>query len=148
MSAADTARTVVTAPFAGRERRFCLRLGEIAELERLTGTGIGALFMRIGAHQFGHRDVWDTIRLGLEGGGETSAAEATALVMRYHGEPLMDFLPLAGAIVAACVNGVPRRETDPAGNAPAEGPSADPATSPSSTPPGRSSAGRRRRSGG
>ena len=97
---------------------------------------------------FGHRDVWDTIRLGLKGGSETSAAEATVLVMRYHGEPPMDFLPLAGVIVAACVNGVPRRETDhPAGNAPAERPSADPVTSPSSTPSGRSSAGRRKRSG-
>ena len=138
---------MATRPFAGRDWRFYLRFGEITELERLTGMGIGPIFMRIGAQQFGHRDVWDTSRLGLEGGRETSAAEATVLVMRYQGEPLTDFLPLAGAIVAACVNGVPRRETDSAGNAPAERSSADPVTSLSSTPSSRSSAGRRKRSG-
>ena len=106
MNDIDTSRTLVRAPFAGQERRFQLRIGEMGELERICGGGIGAIFMRLGSHQFGVREVWDTIRLGLEGGG-TTAIEATALVMRYHDQPLMDFLPLAGQIVAAAVNGVP-----------------------------------------
>ncbi len=72
----------------------------MAELERLTGAGIGAIFMRLGTHQFSHRDIWDTIRLGLEGGG-MSGITASALVLRYQDEPLMDYLPLAGQIVAA-----------------------------------------------
>lgn len=131
MSEADTSRTAVTAPFAGRDCRFQLRLGEMAELERLCGVGIGAIFMRLGSHQFSHRDVWDTIRLGLEGGG-TSGVEATAMVMRYQGQPLMDFLPLAGAIVAAAVNGVPLGKAEAEGAEPSR-----PATSPSSSEPAR-----------
>ena len=139
MSEADTSRTLVTAAFAGRECRFQLRLGEMAELERLCGAGIGAIFMRLGTHQFGHRDVWDTIRLGLEGGGMSGIA-ASALVVRYQSEPLMDYLPLAGQIVAAAVNGVPK------GKAETEGESqSDPATSRSSSQPGRWPASRRKR---
>lgn len=146
MSGAETGRTLVTADFAGRPCRFQLRLGEMAELERLCGAGIGAIFMRLGAHQFTHRDVWDTIRLGLEGGGMSGLA-ASALVLRYQDEPLMDYLPLAGRIVAAAVNGVP--QDGAAGNAGAEGEgTAAPATSRSSTAPGRSRASRRRPSAG
>lgn len=146
MSGAETGRTLVTAEFAGRPCRFQLRLGEMAELERLCGAGIGAIFMRLGAHQFTHRDVWDTIRLGLEGGGMSGIA-ASALVLRYQDEPLMDYLPLAGRIVAAAVNGVP--QDGAAGNAAAEGEgTAAPATSRSSTAPGRSRASRRRPSAG
>ena len=142
MSEADTSRTLVTAAFAGRERRFQLRLGEMAELERLCGAGIGAIFVRLGSHQFTHRDVWDTIRLGLEGGG-MGGIEASATVMRYQDHPLMDYLPLAGQIVSAAVNGVPR------GKAEAEGESqVDPATSRSSSQPGRSQGSRRRKSAG
>lgn len=129
MSDTDTGRTIVDAPFAGQRRRFQLRIGEIGELERLTGVGIGATFMRLGSHQFSVREVWDVIRLGLEGGG-ASAVEATALVMRYQDQPLMDFLPLAGQIIAAAVNGVPPGKSATEGT----GDSPDPATSPSSTP--------------
>lgn len=140
MSGAVTGRTLVEADFAGQRRRFQLRLGEIGELERIAGVGIGAIVMRIAAHQFSVRDVWDTIRLGLEGGG-TSAVEATALVMRYQDQPLMDFLPLAGSIVAAAVNGVPAGKPATEGSEPIA-----PATSPSSTPPGPSSDGHPSRS--
>jgi len=144
---AETGRTLVTADFAGRSCRFQLRLGEMAELERLCGAGIGAIFMRLGTHQFSHRDVWDTIRLGLEGGGLSGIA-ASALVLRYQDDPLMDYLPLAGQIVAAAVNGVPR-SSDAAGKAEAEGESqAGPATSRSSSQPGRSQASRRKTSAG
>ncbi len=119
----------------------------MAELERLCGAGIGAIFMRLGTHQFSHRDVWDTIRLGLEGGGLSGVA-ASALVLRYQDEPLMEYLPLAGRIVAAAVNGVPKA-ADAAGNAAAEGEgTTTPATSRSSTAPGPARASRRRRSAG
>ncbi len=118
----------------------------MAELERLCGAGIGAIFMRLGTHQFSHRDVWDTIRLGLEGGGLSGVA-ASALVLRYQDEPLMD-TAARGRIVAAAVNGVPKA-ADAAGNAAAEGEGTTaPATSRSSTAPGRSRDSRRRRSAG
>ncbi|MGX9983724.1 gene transfer agent family protein [Methylobacterium fujisawaense] len=147
MSGAETGSTLVTADFAGRPCRFQLRLREMAELERLCGAGIGAIFMRLGMHQFPHQDVWDAIRLGLEGSGLSGIA-ASALVLRYQDDPLMDHLPLAGRIVAAAANGVPKA-ADAAGNAEAEEEgTAAPATSRSSTAPGRSRASRRKRSAG
>jgi hypothetical protein len=50
-----------SADFAGRPCRFQLRLGEMAELERLCGAGIGAIFMRqrvvlVAQHQRRGRD--------------------------------------------------------------------------------------------
>ncbi|MFC6741164.1 gene transfer agent family protein [Methylobacterium tardum] len=104
----------MTADFAGRPCRFQLRLGEMTELERLCGAGIGAIFMRLGTHQFSHRDVWDTIRLGLEGGGMSGIA-ASALVLHYQDDPLMDHLPLAAGSwrrrSTACRRRATRRET-------------------------------------
>jgi hypothetical protein len=132
VSEVDTSRTMVHAAFAGRARSFQLRLGEMAELERICGAGIGEIMARLATHRFGVNDVWEPIRLGLEGAG-SSAVEAQALVMRYHPPhyPIADFLDLAIQIVTGAVSGVP------AGKGGTEG-SGDPApaTSPSSSAPG------------
>lgn len=128
MSADASTSTVVDADFAGRRRRFQLRLGEIAELERLCGAGIGEVMLRLGSHTFRLADIREPVRLGLEGGGATEP-EATALVARYlDGTPLAEHLELAGRIIAACVNGAPP------GKPAAESEHA-PATSPPSTAP-------------
>lgn len=141
MSESDTSRTTVRAAFAGRERNFCLRLSEMAELERLCGAGIGEIMARLATHRFTVNDIWEAIRLGLEGGG-ASAVEAQALVMRYHPPhyPLMDFADLAARIVQGAVSGVPK------GNDETEGKGLAPGTSPSSSEPGPSRASRRRTS--
>ncbi|ACL56993.1 gene transfer agent family protein [Methylobacterium nodulans] len=127
MSETDTSRTLVRAPFGGRERSFQLRLGEIAELERLCNAGIGEIMLRLATHRFGVNDVWEPIRLGLEGAG-ASAVEAQALVMRYHPPvyPVADFLDLAAQIVRAAVSGVPQGKAETEG-----GSAAAPETSPS-----------------
>lgn len=126
----DTSLTAIDRPFAGQSRRFQLRYGEIGELERVCGAGIGAIMMRVAGHQFSARDVWETIRLGLEGGG-MEEPEATATVMRYHGTALAPHLQLVADILCAAVSGVERS----AGKEEEAGVSA-PATSPPSTPPG------------
>jgi hypothetical protein len=123
-----TSATTVRRPFAGRERDFRLRIGEIGELERICGAGIGAIAMRLAHHQFYAADVWDTLRLGLEGGG-TPEIEASALLLRYKEGPIADYIGLAGDIIGAAISGIP------VGNADAES-QQSPATSPNSTPPG------------
>jgi len=141
MSETDTSRTMVRAAFGGRERNFQLRLGEMSELERLCGAGIGEIMARLATHRFTVNDIWEPIRLGLEGAG-SSPIEAQALVMRYHppAYPIADFLQLAVQIVQGAVSGVPE------GNVETEGASAQaPETSPSSSKPGRSRATRRKR---
>lgn len=117
-------------PFAGREREFCLRIGEIGELERICGAGIGAIMLRLASHQFYSADIWETIRLGLEGGGLLEI-EASALVTRYREQPLAPYLGLAAEIVQAAVSGADP-EAAASGEETAEG---HPATSPPSTAP-------------
>lgn len=135
MSGANTGRTTHLAPFAGQRRRFRLRLGEMGELERLCGAGIGEIMVRLAAHRFRAADIRETIRLGLEGGG-TSEPEATALVMRHVDEaPLAEHMQLAGDILSAAVAGIP----DDAGKAAGES-TERPATSPPITPPAPPSA--------
>jgi hypothetical protein len=108
---ADTSKTVLFTPFAGQERRFKLPLGKIADLERICGAGIGAIMVRLATHQFKASDIWETIRLGLEGGG-MSEPEATATCMAYHDEPLMWRAELASQILQAAVNGIPQEAAD------------------------------------
>ena len=139
MSAADTSRTVLHAAFAGRRRRFCLRLGEIEDLERLCGAGVGEIMLRLSTHRFRVADIRETVRLGLQGGG-ASEPEATALVMGHFDKmPLAEHLQLAADILSAAVAGVPddpgngtgARTDDPATSAPSSPPappSADPPT--------------------
>lgn len=68
---------------------FALKAKQIEELEHLTGVGIGRLTARVvTGDDFYYRDVRETIRLALIGGG-TPAVEATRLVNAYvDGQPL------------------------------------------------------------
>ena len=104
MSQTDTSRTMVRKFFAGRERNFQLRLGEIQELERNCGAGIGEIMARLATHRFGVNDIWEPVRLGLIGAG-ANAVEADATVMTYHPPhyPIAEFLALAVEIVQGAV---------------------------------------------
>lgn len=126
--ATDTSRTAHYGPFAGEQRKFQLRLGEIGELERRCSAGIGEIMVRLGTHRFYLNDVRETVRLGLIGGG-ASEPESTRLVLRYvDPEPIAEHIQLAASILSACVSGVdpPKKETESADG---------PATSPASTGP-------------
>lgn len=123
--------TSVQREFAGRRRRFELRIGEIGELERHCDAGIGAILVRLATMNFKASDIRETVRLGLMGGGETEA-EATHLTLYYVDKrPLGDSLQLASDIVNACVNGVVDEGKEPGETER----SANPATSPPSTEP-------------
>lgn len=86
----------------------------IQELERKTGTGIGALFRRVIAGQFHIADIAETIRLALIGGG-TMPAEADALVKAYLTNPsLAPSHALALAILDRLYSGPSEDEAAPA----------------------------------
>lgn len=116
----STAQTLLVRPFAGRERRFQLRLGEIGELERSSRAGIGEITERVIAGRFYAADIWDTLRLGLEGGG-MDEPEATALLARFRDKPLLPYVGLASDILAAAIAGVPEPEGPAPGKPEAEG---------------------------
>jgi hypothetical protein len=120
---------------------FALPLPQIAELQRKTGAGIGALFARVikgayqvrgevqldpGSAQFYALDVIETIRHGLIGGGkgmvngeETKVDPqlANRLVDTYVlGYPLADSWSKAASILGACIVGYDPPKKDPPAN--------------------------------
>lgn len=131
----DPAKTTVHhALFAGRRRRFCLRLGEIEELEQLCGAGVGSIWKRLALADFKAGDIRETIRLGLIG-GDMAPKMADAFVERYvDARPLGENFELAIAILRALIDGAVEAEEDLPGKDTAER-SDDPATSPPSSSP-------------
>ena len=88
-----------TAFFGDRERAFALPPELIAELERITGRGIGGLCRALFAGDFHHREIIETIRLGLIGGGENPEPAAALIAAYAVNRPLAETYPLAVAIL-------------------------------------------------
>ncbi|KAA8606016.1 hypothetical protein AL036_16325 [Salipiger aestuarii] len=87
--------------FGDGEHTFALTDDMIAELERITEHGIGALYLRAVNMQFKLADLIEVIRLGLIG-GKTSPARAKELVDTYaRNQPIDDLYPLAMDILDA-----------------------------------------------
>lgn len=77
----NTSAEIVLLCFDG-EHKFALKLKQIDELQRLCGAGLGAIAKRVMAGDFHVRDIYDTIRLGLIGGG-MDPVDALRLVNLY-----------------------------------------------------------------
>ena len=82
-----------------RERAFALPPELIVELERITGAGIGGLCRRLFSGDFHHREIIETIRLGLIGGGENPEPAAALIAAYAVNRPLAEVYPLAIAIL-------------------------------------------------
>jgi len=124
--------TQIDLAFGDGTYTFRLPLPYIAELQRKTGVGIGALFARVLAGryadrdghafgspleaQYGLADVIEPIRYGLMGGGggivaglpvEVKPQDANRLVETYcyPARPISEAWDLAVAILMACIEG-------------------------------------------
>lgn len=87
--------------FGDAEHDFELTDAVIEELERLTGSGIGALFIRLVGNQFHIGDITSIIRLGLIGAG-MAPKRAQELVSTYAANaPFAQVFPLALDIITA-----------------------------------------------
>ena len=108
------------AEWAGAQRPFRLRFGDVLDLEEACGkVGIGALYLRMGSHQYFAKDVFETIRLGLIGGG-MPPSEARSLVQeRFEHVPMADSLNLAMSILVNMMAGIEPDEAKAKGD-PAE----------------------------
>ena len=92
--------------FGDAEHAFILTDDMILELERITGSGVGALFLRLVGSQFHLGDLTAIIRLGLIGGG-MNPQRAQELVTTYAvNAPLDQTFPLALDIITARWSGV------------------------------------------
>ncbi len=99
--------------FGDGEHAFALTPAMILEIERVTGTGIGALFGKVSQGHYRLTEITETIRLAMIGGG-TSAQEADALVRAYvatEGNPLIEAQILALDILTRLYVGE-QKETD------------------------------------
>jgi hypothetical protein len=102
----------VTFVWADGPHRFRLAWGEIAELQELTGCGPQHLLSRLSDGTWRAADLYETIRLGLIGGGE-QPLKALQLVDRYvKDRPLLESLFPAKVIIGAALAGV-AGEPDP-----------------------------------
>ncbi|TCT12659.1 tail tube GTA-gp10-like protein [Tepidamorphus gemmatus] len=100
--------------FGDTERAFALPPAMIAELERLSGAGIGGLCRRLFAGEFHHAHVVETIRLGLIGGGETPQRAAELIATYATARPLAETYPIAVAILECVWFGAPASAPAPA----------------------------------
>lgn len=108
----------VTLDWADDEHSFCLRLGELRELQDKTGVGPQKLMRRVAEGDWHVDDLRETLRLGLIGAG-MSAPEALKLVRRYVDErPLIESIQPALAVLVAVLSGFeaasPRKKGKPA----------------------------------
>jgi hypothetical protein len=85
--------------FGDAEHAFALTPPFILELERATGAGIGKLCSRLFDRAFDYKDVTETIRLALIGGG-MDPKRATEMIETYvAGRPLIFGYEIAVAVL-------------------------------------------------
>lgn len=98
---------------------FRLAIGQLRELQDKTGCGPMELFKRLGAGTWRVDDVYETIRIGLIGGGK-KPPEALALGQRYVLErPLVESVQVAQAVLMVTLYG--NMEDDKPGEQPGRG---------------------------
>lgn len=134
-----TPQTAIELEFADGSYLFDLKLPQLAELQEKCKAGVLAIYGRvlrgrylfegqsIGIAQEGEafaEDLFETIRLGLIGGGKglvngvevvVSPLTAKSLVERYcHTAPLRDAWALAAAVLGARIEGYEQKKAEPA----------------------------------
>lgn len=94
------------------ERPFKLTPHAIAELEKFTGSGIGAIIRRvIDEHAFAHAELIEIVRLALIGGGTAEADAAQLVAEHVTAKPIVHARLLAVDILRAAYFGAPQPET-------------------------------------
>lgn len=131
--------TALELEFADGEYLFDLKLPQLAELQEKRGCGVFKLYGRVLKGRFIFEgtaiadttageayaeDLFETIRLGLIGGGhgivdgkeiEVSALLAKQLVERYcHTAPLREAWSITASILAAKIEGYEQKKDEPA----------------------------------
>lgn len=105
------------AEFAGEERLFRLRMGEIVDLQRACDdVGVGAIVLRLIGQSYFVGDVFHILRLGLIGGG-VSEIEARRMVLeKIDCGGLIGLADLAREVLQAVMLDRPKDETAPSGD--------------------------------
>lgn len=98
----------------GGEHTFDLRIGELQALQDACDAGPEFILNRILAGQWRYADLFDTIRLGLIGGGMDRAEAGKLTREAFERNGLVAFKITASSILGQALYGVP---DDPVGKA-------------------------------
>ncbi len=98
--------------FGDGDHAFALTDDMIAELERLTKLGIGALYLRAVNMEFSLSDLTEIIRLGLIGGGADPKTAMQLTDTYARNRPIEELYPLALDILDARWTGPKTKETE------------------------------------
>ena len=103
----DTKRTgTLTMTWGDGEHTFRLPIDQLEEHGEKLGRGPLSVLRRLDSGDWEPREIFETIRLGLIGGG-MPPAEALTLARRYClDRPLAESLPVATAVLGAALFGV------------------------------------------
>lgn len=91
--------------FGDAEHSFALTPWAVEELERIAGTGIGVLCLRVPHGDFRMVEIVETIRLALIGGGMTPESAAQLVETYAKPRPLAETYDLAVCILFRLWNG-------------------------------------------
>ena len=88
--------------FAGKIRRFRLAIGELEELQEVTGVGPVVLLQRFFEDEQSFVDVREVLRIGLVGGGE-EVSDAYELVRDLHERPVIPAVTAATVVLTVAL---------------------------------------------
>lgn len=94
-----------TLSWPGGENSFALPLGELRALQTHLSAGPQEIYNRVTQGEWRIDDLMQVIRLGLIGGGMTNAEAGPMVERLFTTTPLLEFVPVAQAIMALALIG-------------------------------------------
>jgi len=98
--------TKVIVEFAGKRRPFKLDCDRLCELQDITGFGPWMIQKRLLSGECGPKEVTETIRLGMEGAGDSPTEAEKTTERQVRQRPLEENRLVAFAIISAALVGV------------------------------------------
>jgi hypothetical protein len=118
--------------WVGGEHPFALDIGALRALQTACDAGPQQILNRVATGAWRVDDLYQTIRLGLIGGGMTPAEAGRVTETAFKSHPMMQFRPPAQAVLVAALIGDP---DDPLGEEPGAPPPPENGGSATSTEP-------------
>lgn len=94
-------------PFAGEERVFRLRAGHWRAVQEKCDAGPAELARRYGDGTWRVDDLREPLLQGLQGGGMPQPEASRLIISNFDDRPMLQFVPLAQALVLATLVGAP-----------------------------------------
>jgi hypothetical protein len=83
------------------EHDFCLRIGELRALEQRCDAGIAQILLRLMGSTFKVDDVFEVLRLGLQGGGMSERQAIKTIDLAFPHANLFGLAPTAAKVLLA-----------------------------------------------